>query len=58
MKRNITREWNKTQERHGMHNAIAELPQINAPASDQPLLTNSSVYILSMTFYGMEYPFG
>ena len=61
MKRNITkrRERNKTQEKTSDAQCSCSPPADRCLSSNPPLPANSPlVYILSMTFYGMEYPFG
>ena len=59
MKRKITkRERNKTQEKTSDAQCNCSPPADQCPSSDLPLLANSPVYILGMTFHGMEYPLG
>ena len=69
MKRNITKkeggvreEKNKNKKTPVMHNAIAHHPLTDAQLVPEPRSAPPSqlppVYILGMTFHGMEYPFG
>ena len=59
MKRNITKKREiKPKKRQVMHNAIAHHPLTNARAAIAPPGQLPPVYILGMTSYGMEYPFG
>ena len=60
------KEYNKKrgggEEKTVMHNAIAHHPLTNAQLVPEPRSTPPGqlppVYILGMTFHGMEYPFG
>ena len=68
MKRNITkkegggRKKNKQKKQPVMHNAIAHHPLTDAQLVPEPQSAPPGqlppVYILGMTFHGMEYPFG
>ena len=44
--------------RQMMYSAIAQHLRTNAQAAICAFQPTPPVYILSMTFYGMEYPFG
>ena len=63
MKRNITKKKEIAPKKiQVMHNAIAHHPLTDAQLVPEPRSAPPSqlppVYILGMTFHGMEYPFG
>ena len=60
MEGNITKQKKETKpkKRQVMHNAIAHHPLTDAQAVIQPSWPALPVYILNMSSYGMEYPFG
>ena len=63
MKRNITKkEGGEGKKTPVMHNAIAHHPLTDAQLVPEPRSAPPGqlppVYILGMTFHGMEYPFG
>ena len=60
MKRNIAKRREiKPKKRQVVHNAIAHHPLTDARAAIcLSRQTPSTVYILGMMFYGMEYPLG
>lgn len=55
--REKTKERTKTQGRQGMYNTIAHHP-LTMPRSSPAAIGQLPVYILSMMFHGVEYPFG
>ena len=62
MKRNITKKEGGGEKNPVMHNAIAHHPLTDAQLVPEPRSAPPGqlppVYILGMTFHGMEYPFG
>ena len=58
MKRNKTKKRNNTQEKTSDAQCNCSPPADRCQSRDLPLLASSPVYILGMTFHGMEYPFG
>ena len=59
MERNITKKGRGGKgKKTVMHNVIAHHPLTDARAAIRPSWPTPPVYILGMTFHGMEYPFG